>query len=110
VSIMRSKPRKRKSTIWLGSETIRGGPHISPRSRGALRRPGIPLSDPAVPCLKPTYTFVPSGLHTWSPTAERRNPATSVALLEQRAKLGRPTAASYRPIAGDVGLLTLRKT
>jgi len=27
VSIMRSKPRKRKSTIWLGSETIRGGPH-----------------------------------------------------------------------------------
>jgi len=34
----------------------------------------------------------------------------ALALLEQRAKLGRPTAASYRPIAGDVGLLTLRKT
>jgi hypothetical protein len=26
VSIMRSKPRKRKSTIWLGSETSAAGP------------------------------------------------------------------------------------
>jgi hypothetical protein len=98
VSIMRSKPRKRKSTIWLGSETIRGGPHISPRSRGALRSPGIPLSDPSVPCLKPTYTFVPSGLHTWSPTwvthCRTKEPGCELALLEQRAKLGRPTAAS----------------
>ena len=39
-----------------------------------------------------------------------KEPGCELALLEQRAKLGRPTAASYRPIAGDVGLLTLRKT
>ena len=98
VSITRSNLSQRKSTTWPGKEFDQTMPHGSSESWGVVLLHG-PTRDPVALSQKPTYTLVLCGLHSLQPMQ---------GVKAGQAYGGWPQRQTSN--AGDVALLTLRKT